>query len=237
MSSLSEERKNEIRQSEDYKTEKDILNPLFSAIAHPRIEQNRDFLSILEGYGASKRISWHPNLLDFKQNCKELGYKWEDAQKVSKILRGLKTARYMSREYESMSKMLAYLGLVESLGVAISDISLILLIANGKEVHTRGPMTKHVTKARQLDEIDLAYKIDFLKDEGLDFGKFIDRDVRNHVAHLRFTIQEDGRIVRRDGSPIDINAAITKFWTGVDTFMLVLEDIGFLKWFNELQVQ
>jgi len=237
LSSLSEERKNEIRQSEDYKTEKEILSPLFLTIANPRFEQSTDSSLILEGYGTSTRISWHPKLLDFRQNCRELIDKWEDAQKVSKILRGLKTANYESSEYESMSKMLSYLGLVESLGVAISDMTLILLIANGKEVHTRSPMTKHVTKARQLDEIDLIYKIDFLKDEGLDFGKFIDRDVRNHVAHLRFTIQEDGRIVKRDGSPIDINAAITKFWTGLDTFILALEDIGFLTWFKELQEQ
>ena len=34
MSSLSERKKIEIRQSEDYKTEKDRLGPLFSVIAH-----------------------------------------------------------------------------------------------------------------------------------------------------------------------------------------------------------
>ncbi len=235
MSVIADDRKNEMRQSENYKTAKNILNPLFRTIAHPKLERDNDLVSVLEGYGSGTHIYWHPSLIDFKQNCKEFIDKWEDSQKISKILRGLKTADYKSREYESLSKMLCYLGLVESLGVAIADMILILLIANGKEVHTRGPMTKHVTKARQLDKIDLAYKLNFLEDEGLDLREFIDEDVRNHVAHLKFSIQNDGRIIRRDGSPIDINTVIAKFWNGVDTFMLVLDDIGFLKWFRDLE--
>lgn len=183
----------------------------------------------------AERMEFHPHYADFKQNCQEFKEKWEEAQKVSKILRGLKTrTRYPSLEYESMSKMLVYLGLVESLGVALADIVLILLIANEREVHTRGPLTKHVTKARELEKIDLAYKLDFLEDEGLDlFRKFINRDVRNHIAHLKFTIQDNGEIRKRDGSPIDIDVNISRFWGGVDILMLVFEDIRLLKWLEK----
>lgn len=41
-------------------------------------------------------------------------------------------------------KLLVYLGLVESLGVTLLNVTLVLLIASGEEVHTRGPYTKHV---------------------------------------------------------------------------------------------
>ena len=214
MSEISE--KNEIRQSAKYKTARKILGRLYL-----NIEKAKEF-----GF---------PHFEHFKQMCDDFKEKWEEAKKASKILRGLRTYSFEpSREYSSMSKMLAYLGLVESLGVALADMVLILLIANGTEVHTRGPMTKHVTKARELENIDLVYKLDFLEDEGLDlFGEFINRDVRNHIAHLKFTIRGNGEIRKRDGSPIDIDENISEFWVCVDTLMLVFEDIGLLKWFEK----
>lgn len=210
------ERNDEIRESEDYQTARRILGRLYL-----NIERAKEF-----------RL---PHFEHFKQMCDDFKEKWEEAKKASKILRGLKTYSFEpSSEYSSMSKMLTCLGLVESLGVALADMVLILLIANGKEVHTRRPMTKHVTKARELENIDLVYKLDFLEDEGLDlFGKFINRDVRNHIAHLKFTIRDNGEIRKRDGSPIDIDKNISGFWVGVDTLELVFEDIGLLKWFEK----
>lgn len=228
MSDISEHRKREIRQSEDYETVKKILDPLYYNIVALRRK-----IDLTQPIEFAERLEFHPHYADFQKNCQEFREKWGEARKVSRLLRGLKTADYPSLEYESMSKMLSYLGLVESLGVALADAVLILLIANEREVHTRGPMTKHVTKTRELEKIDLAYKLDFLEDEGLDlFARFIDRDVRNHIAHLKFTIQNNGKIKKRDGSPINIDRNISRFWDGVDTLMLVFEDIGLLKWFE-----
>ena len=226
MSEISNERKREIKESEDYKTTKKFLGPMFGNIVS--IKRKIDLTRPLE---FAETFEWHPNYLDFKQNFQELKEKWEEARRVSKILRGLKTIEYPSRKYESMSKMLSYLGLVESLGVTLADMVLILLIANGKEVHTRGPMTKHVTKTRELEKIDLTYKLAFLESEGLDiFRKFINTDVRNHIAHLKFTIENNGEIRKKDGSRIDIDNNISRFWYGVDTLMVVFEDIGLLDW-------
>jgi hypothetical protein len=230
MSEISEERKNEIRQSEDYKTAKKILDPLYHNIVGLKKK-----IDLALGFEFTERLEFHPHYADFKQNCQDLKEKWDEAKKVSKILRDLKTYSFdPSHEYAPMMKMLAYLGLVESLGVALADMVLILLIANGKEVHTRGPMTRHVTRATELEKIDLAYKLDFLEDEGLElFAEFINRDVRNHIAHLKFMIRDNGEIRKRDGSPIDIDANISRFWDGVETLMLIFEDIGFLKWFEK----
>jgi hypothetical protein len=228
MTEISDERKTKIRESEDYETTKKILGPMYYNIVG--IKKKIDLTQPLE---FAETFEWHPHYGDFKQNCQELHEKWEEAKRVSRILRGLKGVTYPSLEYESMSKMLAYLGLVESLGVALADMVLILLVANGREVHTRGPMTKHVTKTRELEKIDLAYKLDFLEGEGLDmFEKLINTDVRNHIAHLKFTIQNNGEIRKRDGSLIDIDANITRFWDSVDTLMVVFEDMGLLKWFE-----
>lgn len=147
MSEISEEGKNEIRQSEDYKIAKNILGPMYRNIVgiRKKLDLTRpDF----------ERYEFHPHYADFRQNCQEFKETWKEAEKVSKVLKGLKITSYPSLEYESMSKILAYLGLVESLGVTLADAILILLIANGKEVHTREP--KHVTKVKELKEVNLA---------------------------------------------------------------------------------
>jgi hypothetical protein len=227
MSEISKERKDEIRQSEDYKKARKILDPLYYNI----VVMKRKIVFNERGTALGK-LRYHPNYADFRNNCHEFETRWEEANKVSKILRGLKTARYPNPEYESMSKMLSYLGLVESLGVTLADAILILLIANERAVHTKG-LTKHVTKVRELEDVDLGYKLHFLEVEGFAiFKKFINKTTRNDMAHLKFTINENGEIRRRDGNPIHINNDIRNFWDGVDVLRLVFEDVDLLSWFT-----
>jgi hypothetical protein len=106
-----------------------------------------------------------------------------------------------------------------------------LLIATGKEVHTKGAFTKHVTSFRELTNIDLGYKLELLDDEELDLFKiFINRSLRNSIAHLNFRIQENGEIREIKGNnPINVDEEISKFWAGVDTMKLILEDSKFLE--------
>lgn len=228
MSEITKARKDEIKQSDDYKKAKEILSPLYNTIVNKMREVVFD-----ERGSPYATLRYHPNYADFRNNCHEFQTRWKEANKVSKILRGLKTADYPNAEYASMSKMLSYLGLVESLGVALADAILILLIANERAVHTRAPLSKHVTKVGELDKIDLGYKLDFLEDEGFEiFRKIINKDTRNHIAHLKFIIQENGEIKRRDNSTIHIDEEIRNFWHGVDVLRLVFEDVGLLSWFT-----
>jgi len=211
---FSEARKNELRQSEDYRKTKEILDRIVSKIpiSYPRT---------LATYEAKI----------FEYNCLEFYEKWKETRRISGFLRGLETqVHYPSDVYKSMNKLLVYLGLVESLGVALLDMTLILLIASGEEVHTRGPYTKHVKFFKELEGIDLGYKLDLLEDEGLGLvKKLINRDLRNHIAHLKLRIQNNGEIRKRDGSLIDIDANISRFWDSVDIIELIIEDSGFLK--------
>jgi len=216
-SEVEKKRKDELRQSQSYKETKEILGKLF---------QNATVLGDKIGAFLPTRYEI------FKRNCMEFYEKWKEAQEISEILRGLKSdVNYNNDRLKSMSKMLAYLGLVESLGITLMDVALIFLIANGKEVHTRGPLIKHVTSFEELKDLDLGYKLEFLKDERLNlFKEFINKDVRDHIAHLKFKIKNNGEIRKIEGSPIHIAKEIAKFWDGVDTMKLVFEDIGFLKW-------
>ena len=227
MSELGEPEKESIRQTDIYKVNKEILDYYLTKITK---------LSSKVGPAPPSEFVYATGYEAFKKNCSDFSERWNEAKKVSQILRDLKTFDGLvgiPSELLAMNKMLVYLGLVESLGVALADMVLILLMANEKEIHSRGPMTKHIQKVDELDKIDLGYKLDFLKGEELSlFTEFINSDVRNNIAHLKFSIQKNGEIRKRDGSPIHIDKDILKFWHGVKTLTLVFEDIGFLKWFD-----
>lgn len=213
------ERINRLRQSEDFQKTKAI----FAKILHDvDAEQARKTGAFRWSFPAEK----------FELNCVEFYEKWQESEKVSGILRNLKTqVAYPDAVYSSMNKLLVYVGLVESLGATLVDMTLMLFIAAGKEIHTKGAYTKHVTSFKELAHIELGYKLDLIKTEGLEiFNKFINRELRNIVAHLRFRIQENGEIRRNnDNNPIHIDDEISKFWDGVDMLKLILEDLRFLE--------
>lgn len=220
MSESVAERKNRLRQSGDYKKTRAIFDYLLlkSPIEYPR----------------KRGLQVVPTPAEiYEENCVQLYEKWKKSERLSKILRGLKTqVEYPSITYESMSKLLVYLGLVESLAVTLMDMALILLIATGKAVHTRGPFAKHIVKFRELEEqkIPLDDKLVFLEHEGLNlFKKFVDSKLRNQIAHLKLTIQENGVIKDKGNNEIKIDDRISKFWEGVDILKLVFRDSGFLE--------
>lgn len=228
---LSEARKNEIRQSDDYEETRRILSYLFRKITK---------LSAKIGpMVPPPEYVFHPEYQVFRKNCKEMWRKWKEAQKMSRILRELKTGvEYPSNELESMANMLAHLGLVESLGVTMMDMMLLFLMADGRELHTRGYPTKHVETFEELEKVwNLDYKLSFLNSSGLSIFKkrILDPKTRNIIAHLNFTIKKDSGEIRggKDNEIIDIKRKSSSFWEGIDILNLVFEDIGFLKWLRE----
>jgi len=169
-----------------------------------------------------------------EENCRDLLEKFEEAEKMSGILRDLKTEQIVGQlppESRSMIKMLVYLGLVESLGATLADIVLMLLIVNGEDVHTKGPFTRHIRSFKELRDVELGYKLELLKQANLRiFQKILGREIRNNVAHLKFRIGKDGVIQGLGGNPIPIDDAIDEFWRSVTRIMIILEGIGFMKW-------
>jgi hypothetical protein len=97
----------------------------------------------------------------------------------------------------------SYLGIVESLGNAIVDLLVLLLVANGRDfyiecLHT-SPRIKHVLKIEDLEEerVPLTTKLNFLRDNGLRFAaSLIDTDLRNTIAHLKFETRDDKVYIR-----------------------------------------
>ncbi len=230
MSDLNEQDKRKLRQSEEYRKTKAILDFHFAAVTKLRAKVGP---TPPAEYVFGTRYEW------FKRNCADFAERWEEAKKVSGILRDLKNLvafENLPPKFKSMNKMLIYLGLVESLGIALADIVLVLLIANEREVHTGGRSPKHVTKIKELEDISLADKLDFLNREEVGiFSGFINKKTRNKIAHLDFTIDEDGKITTKGNSQqkqIDIDARMKDFWKGVHTLEVIFEDIEFTRWFE-----
>lgn len=85
-------RKAALRGSDDYKETKRFLEPLITKILYvvPRMDQ----LML-----PSRRFLFEENLVEFNA-------KWQEAERISQILKDLKNVTYPSQELKSMSKML-----------------------------------------------------------------------------------------------------------------------------------
>lgn len=137
----------------------------------------------------------------YSENCRQINEGWKEAKAISSILRDIKSGiSFPSRKEESMNRMLVYLGLVESLGNTLMDMFIMVLIMNGREIHTRsGSNVKHVRLMKELKDTTLDGKLDFLDDEGFGFFKrFIDKNTRSIIAHLKFTIENNGDVKQKD---------------------------------------
>jgi len=205
-----------LRKSDDYKKTRKILEPIITKVVY-----------VMPKYDTMRLPS---RRLLFDENCVEFNEKWQESEKISQILKDLKATTYPTEKLASMSKMLAYLGLIESLGVTLLDMILLLLIAYGREVHTRGPYTKHVTSFEELASVDLGFKLKFLKDNDINIAlKITNPELRNIIAHLKFKVSENGDIRDPSNNKIEIDDEISRFWSAVDTLKLVFEDCKLLR--------
>jgi hypothetical protein len=219
MTETHEAREARLKQSADYPKTKEILGLISNALWAPRRDEG--FLS-----PSNKEI--------MKGNFAKCYEKWQDSERISAILRDLKTTDEMEHfppESKSMIRMLAYLGLVESVGVTLMDMVLLMLIANGKDIHTRRIPAKHVETFEELQSIwELDYKLEFLDSVGISIFKdrIIKKDLRDRIAHLKFKILRDGTIQRKDDgyNTVDIDREIGIFWEGVDIIRLIFAELG-----------
>lgn len=180
--------------------------------------------------GARYNVLW--------DNREALSTAWKKSHETSDNLRGLKITQVLqalSPKARSMLKLLVYLGLVESIGTTLIDIVLMLLIANGKEMHiTRGPGIKHVSTPRELRKLDLAYKLYSLESNQLGyFAKLVDRNLRNDIAHLKFEIDEDGVVRDSNRNVRNIDDIVSSFWAKAYTIISFLDGFKFRDWLEK----
>jgi hypothetical protein len=196
-------------------------------------EARKTFVKLMAGSGNRYDILW--------DNKDELLAIWNKSVEISEALKDMKSQdalNTLSPKTKALSKLFAYLGLVESLGVTLMDMSLILLIANGKEMHTRkdgGLM--HVSTLKDVHKLNLNYKLGFLNENKLRFvGSLVNRQLRNDIAHLKFRIEENGEIKGSNGNRIDIDETLREFWKKVEQIISIFDHIQFLNFIKQKKI-
>lgn len=112
-----------------------------------------------------------------------------------------------------------YLLQVELIGNVIVDQTLLLLIGSGCDFHLepdyKHRYTRHATSLEDLEKpfLPLSIKLDFLSSNGLPlFSKWIDRNLRNKIAHLDYEISENGDFyIKGSKKPINLCDKIQLF--------------------------
>jgi len=154
-----------------------------------------------------------------------------DAEKVmSKVSRsGVK----------SLMKMFQYLAYVESLGATLIDVLVLMVIASGHQLHVERhhgwPHILHVSSFKELSYSNLASKLGFLKLNGLkNVVKVVNRELRNDVAHLNFSIDGKGRINTSHKKNLNIDKEILELKVHILYIDALLGKFGFKKWVAQI---
>jgi len=124
-----------------------------------------------------------------------------------------------------------YLGYVESIGNALTNMVVMILVACGIDFHVvKGKWrVKHITSIKELEKerVSLTRKLDFLKENGIkEFSNAIDSRLRNSIAHMDFQIRDVEIYVR--GKPIasEVAKAYANLSWALSGMMLFIEQLA-----------
>jgi hypothetical protein len=147
---------------------------------------------------------------------KRLHERMSRAKGISQIILDEISSGTTEPKLKTALTVLLYLTEIELLGTSYIDFVILLLTAQGIDLHLESDdkhrYTRHVTSPEDLESssLSLHVKLDFLKSNGITFfEKCIDRELRNRIAHADFDIDEKGKFfcLTRKGKrkEVDIN--------------------------------
>jgi len=198
------------------------------------VETRRIFVKLMASTGHRFDLLWN--------NREGLLATWNRSVEASEALKDMKSQDAMNMlppKAKALSKLFAYLGLVESLGATLIDMTLMLLIANGIEMHIRkegGIM--HVSNLKDLRRLNLVYKLGFLDENKLKFvSGIVDRQLRNDIAHLKFRVEESGEVKGSNEKTVNVDEILIEFWKKVGQIISIFDHIRFLQFMEQGRVE
>lgn len=110
------------------------------------------------------------------------------------------------------------LGMVESVGNIMTDMLVMLIVANGKKFEHR---RKNIVSINDLEDennyISLGRKLKFLEENGLrNFVSILDSDFRNAIAHLNFEVKSNAVYIAGED-------AYTRAFTNLEKMTLAID--------------
>jgi hypothetical protein len=141
---------------------------------------------------------------------------------------------YISPKQKALLDLFGYLAFGEGIFSELVQILTWLLVLNGHDLYDPRKM-KFANSYEQTKTIDLYVKLQFLEKHGYkELADSFDRDLRNCIAHLDFTLDENGNVYRRENAKKSTN--IKRLSIDVDKTMAI-SYFTFLKtWFAILEI-
>lgn len=145
---------------------------------------------------------------------------------------------HLMKDYEGISKhstkeeihrLFSYLGLVESIGNTVTDIIVMVLVANGIDFHVESvhstPRIRHVNSIEDLDKnrVPLTAKLNFLRDNQISvFPSVVDSELRNKIAHMDFEIKRNQIWIKGKQASEVVTLAWCRLITAIETVKKLL---------------
>lgn len=163
---------------------------------------------------------------DFFQDGEKMSREMEKSKELSIMLLKVSETAPESKMVRCLTEVVAYLTYVETMGDISANIILLLLAADGHQIHLQPDSkhwyVRHATNLKDLESptLSLGTRIDFLDSHGCEFfSKWIKTDLRNKIAHSDFYIDNDGNFFivkeQKDGTetkvPFDISKEFSRF--------------------------
>jgi hypothetical protein len=121
-----------------------------------------------------------------------------------------KSTEKLSSRQKSLFQLFYYLVMTEGTVSGYVDVIAFLLMQDGHDIYDARRM-EFVDDYKELDKVDLYVKLQFLEKHGFNLlTDAIDRELRNCIAHLDFTVYDDGSVINeRTGKTIEIEKKIS----------------------------
>ncbi len=126
----------------------------------------------------------------------------------------------------------SYLLSIETIGTLFVNMTVLLLIGKGHDFHIEPDYHRRFTRhAKSLEDLEspavtLASKMGFLESHGFTmFSKWIDRGLRNAIAHLNFEVDEEGKfytLSRKGKKEVDLFQKLAIFDEYFSAHLIVL---------------
>lgn len=153
---------------------------------------------------------------DFQEKFERAKYVYDILQKQS-----------LSPPY--LYSLFLYLGAIESYGNVVTNVLVLLLVANGHIFKIHNDILNFISLKdfeKKAEFVSLGYKLNFLERNNIKIKSFIDKDLRNKIAHLDFNIKNDEVFLRGKPALNVVMDGLKKLLEGIVAISTILNKLA-----------
>jgi len=177
--------------------------------------------------------SFNKSFLEFRQEMHN--YRLKNIIDINNLFfRKIKPKLEIEEKELSLLFLIHYLFMVEGPFTLQVDTIAYTLVTSGNKLYSKF-LGRDVQQFQDLESISLSQKLVFLKKNDLGIvSNCCDRKLRNHIAHLTFTIDKEGTVhLKSETTPIrseKFNPKYEKLRNIINSIQMALEDFYYEKY-------